>query len=198
VETPFKVLSLVASLLEQQGIAYVLVGSFASSMHGMYRSTADIDIVADVHSNQVIPLLAALHESFYVDEHAVREAIDRRQSFNAIHFDSVFKVDIFIPKSDEFSRKQIERRELKKLAPDVEQTVYVATAEDTVLAKLRWYDSGGRVSTTQWNDVLGIIGGSSSKLDLTYLQDWARKLHVTELLDQAFKEAGDGDSSTSK
>ena len=197
-ETPFKVLSLVASLLEQQGIAYVLVGSFASSMHGMYRSTADIDIVADVHSNQVIPLLAALHESFYVDEHAVREAIDRRQSFNAIHFDSVFKVDIFIPKSDEFSRKQIERRELKKLAPDVEQTVYVATAEDTVLAKLRWYDSGGRVSTTQWNDVLGIIGGSSSKLDLTYLQDWAHKLHVTELLDQAFKEAGDGDSSTSK
>lgn len=196
-ETPFKVLSLVASLLEQQRIRYVLVGSFASSMHGMYRSTADIDIVADVHSNQVIPLLAALHENFYVDEHAVREAIDRRQSFNAIHFDSVFKVDIFIPKSDEFSRKQIERRELKKLAPDVEQTVYVATAEDTVLAKLRWYDSGGRVSTTQWNDVLGIIGGSSSKLDLPYLHHWARKLDVTELLEEAFREASDDDSCTS-
>ena len=87
---------------------------------------------------------------------------------------------------------------MKKLAPDVEQTVYVATAEDTVLAKLRWYDSGGRVSTTQWNDVIGIIGGSSSKLDLDYLHDWARKLHVTELLDQAFKEVGDGDSSISK
>lgn len=196
-ETPFEVLSLVASLLEQQRITYVLVGSFASSMHGMYRSTADIDIVADVHSNQVIPLLAALHKNFYVDEHAVREAIDRRQSFNAIHFDSVFKVDIFIPKSDEFSRKQIERRELKKLAPDIEQMIYVATAEDTVLAKLRWYDSGGRVSNTQWNDVLGIIGGSSSKLDLAYLHDWAQKLDVIELLDQAFKEAGDEDSGTS-
>jgi len=166
-------------------------------MHGMYRSTADIDIVADVHSAQVIPLLAALHKNFYVDEHAVREAIDRRQSFNAIHFDSVFKVDIFIPKSDEFSRKQIERRELKKLAPDVEQMVYVATAEDTILAKLRWYDSGGRVSTNQWNDVMGIIGGSSSILDLVYLRQWALKLAVADLLDRAFKEAGDDDSGTS-
>jgi len=167
-------------------------------MHGMYRSTADIDIVADVHSDQVIPLLAALHQNFYVDEHAVREAIDRRQSFNAIHFDSVLKVDIFIPKSDEFSRKQIERRELKKLAPDVEQMVYVATAEDTVLAKLRGYESGGRVSTTQWNDVLGIIGGSPSKLDLAYLHEWAQKLDITELLDRAFREARDEDAGTSE
>ncbi|MEP6913942.1 MAG: DUF6036 family nucleotidyltransferase, partial [bacterium] len=190
-ENPFTVLSLVASVLEQQRIAYMLVGSLASSIHGMYRSTADIDIVADVHSEQVIPLLTALQENFYVDEHAVHEAIDRRQSFNAIHFDSVFKVDIFIPKADEFSRKQIERRELRKLAPDVEQMVYVATAEDTILAKLRWYDSGGRVSNTQWTDVVGIIGGSSSILDLDYLRDWAKKLSLTELLDRAFREASD-------
>ena len=47
-ENPFKVLSLVASVLEQQQIAYVLVGSLASSFHGMYRSTADIDILAAV------------------------------------------------------------------------------------------------------------------------------------------------------
>ena len=194
---PFAVLFLVASLLEQQGIAYVLVGSFASSMHGMYRSTADIDIVADVHSEQVIPLLTALQENFYVDEHRVREAIDRRQSFNAIHFDSVFKVDIFIPKSDEFSRKQIERRELRKLAPDVEQMVYVATAEDTILAKLLGYNSGGRISNSQWTDVVGIIGGSSSSLDLDYLRDWAERLGLTELLNQASEEARDEESGSS-
>jgi hypothetical protein len=195
-ENPFTVLSLVASLLEQQGITYVLVGSLASSMHGMYRSTADIDIVADVQAKQVIPLLTALQENFYVDEHAVREAIDRRQSFNAIHFDSVFKVDIFIPKSDEFSRKQLERRELRKLAPDIEQMVYVATAEDTILAKLRCYIAGGRLSNTQWTDVVGIIGGSSSMLDLGYLREWSETLGLTELLEQAFQEAKGEDSGS--
>jgi hypothetical protein len=55
-DNPFAVLSLIASVLDQQRITYVLVGSLASSMHGMYRSTADIDIVADVRSEQVIPL----------------------------------------------------------------------------------------------------------------------------------------------
>jgi uncharacterized nucleotidyltransferase DUF6036 len=190
-ESPFTVLSLVASVLEQQRITYVLVGSLASSIHGMYRSTADIDIVAEIESEKVIPLLKALEGSFYVDEHAVREAIKRRQSFNAIHYDLAFKVDFFIPKLDEFSRMQIERRELRQLAPDVEQKIYVATAEDTILAKLRWYDSGGRVSSTQWTDVVGILGGSSSQLDLNYLRKWAETLGLTELLDQAFRQANE-------
>ena len=190
-KNPFTVLSLVASVLEQQRIIYALVGSLASSMHGMYRSTADIDIVADIRSEQVVPLLAALHDNFYVDEHAMREAIKRRQSFNAIHLDSVFKVDIFIPKLDEFSKKQLERRELREIAPDVEQKIYVATAEDTILAKLRWYNSGGRVSSTQWGDVVGILGASSAKLDLDYLREWAVSLGLTDLLDQAIAETKD-------
>jgi hypothetical protein len=187
-ESPFRVLSQVASILEQQQITYVLVGSLASSIHGMYRSTADIDIVADVKPAQVIPLLAALHGNFYVDEHAVREAIDQRQSFNAIHFDSVFKVDIFIPKSDSFSRKQLERRELRKLAPDIDQMVYVATVEDTILAKLRWYQSGGGVSNNQWTDVVGMIGASATRLDHEYLGEWAETLGLSELLKKAFEE----------
>jgi hypothetical protein len=192
-ENPVTVLSLVASILEQQQIIYVLVGSFASSIHGMYRSTADIDIVADLKSDQVIPLLTALQEGFYVEEHAVREAIERQRSFNAIHFETVFKVDIFIPKSDEFSRKQLERRELREIAPGIEQKIYVATAEDTIVAKLRWYNAGGRVSSTQWADVVGIIGASSSRLDLDYLREWSEKLGQTELLEQAFQEAADRD-----
>jgi len=187
-DNPFAVLSLIASVLDQQRINYVLVGSLASSMHGMYRSTADIDIVADVRSEQVIPLLTVLQKYFYVDEKAVREAINLKQSFNAIHFDSVFKVDIFIPKSDEFSKKQIERRELKQLSPDLEQMIYVATAEDTILAKLRWYDSGGRVSNAQWRDVVGILGASSKKLDLEYLREWAANLGISDLLEKAISE----------
>lgn len=187
-ENPFAVLSLVVSILDQQRITYVLVGSLASSLHGMYRSTADIDIVADVKSEQVIPLLNALQKDFYIDESAVRDAIDQKQSFNAIHFDSVFKVDIFIPTSDNFSKQQIERRELKKLSPDLEQMIYVATAEDTILAKLRWFNSGGRVSDSQWRDVVGIFGASSKQLDLHYLRDWAANLGITDLLEKALSE----------
>ena len=68
-------------------------------MHGMYRSTADIDILADIKADQVRPLFEVLKEGFYVDEHAMRDAVAQRRSFNAIHFDSVFKVDVFVPKA---------------------------------------------------------------------------------------------------
>lgn len=144
-ENPLVVLSQVARILEQYEINYVLVGSLASSMHGMYRSTADIDLLADIKPEHVRPLLDALNKSFYVDDHAMQQAVEQRRSFNAIHFASVFKVDIFIPKGDDFARKQLERRQLRKIAPDSDQFVYVATAEDTILAKLRWYRDGGEV-----------------------------------------------------
>ena len=55
-DLPLSVLSQVTATLEQQNITYVLVGSFASSIHGMYRSTADIDILADIHTAQIRPL----------------------------------------------------------------------------------------------------------------------------------------------
>lgn len=184
-ESPLVVLSQVARVLEQHEITYVLVGSLASSMHGMYRSTADIDLLADIKPEKVRPLLDALEKSFYIDEHAVRQAIAQHRSFNAIHFDSVFKVDIFIPKADDFARKQLERRELRKIAPEVDQFIYVATAEDTVLAKLRWYREGDEVSSTQWSDVLGVLASQSVNLDIGYLREWADKLGVGDLLEKA-------------
>ena len=188
IESPFKVLSEVVRVLEQEGITYVLVGSMASSIHGMYRSTMDIDFLADIKPGQVLPLLKALESSFYVDESAVRRAVSEQRSFNAIHFESVFKVDIFIPKADDFAHKQLEHRELKQIDPTSDQKVYVATAEDTILAKLRWYRVGGEVSTNQWSDVVGVLGASEGGLDMAYLQEWADKLGVRDLLEQALAE----------
>lgn len=187
-DLPLSVLSQVTTILEQQKITYVLVGSFASSIHGMYRSTADIDILADIHAGQIRPLFDVLKNSFYVDEHAMRDAVAQGRSFNAIHFDSVFKVDIFIAGTNEFALTQLNRRQLRKISPEKDDALYVATAEDTVLAKLRWYRAGHETSNTQWNDVLGVLGISRSFLDLEYLHTWASKLGIEDLLQRALDD----------
>jgi hypothetical protein len=188
VDLPLSVLSQVTVILEQQNISYALVGSFASSIHGMYRSTADIDILADIHTDQIRPLFEVLQNSFYVDEFAMRDAVAQGRSFNAIHFDSVFKVDIFIARADEFALAQLSRRQLRKISPEKDETLYVASAEDTVLAKLRWYRAGHETSNTQWNDVLGVLGASASSLDLEYLHTWASKLGIEDLLKKALDD----------
>jgi predicted nucleotidyltransferase len=191
-ENPFEVLSHVTRALEEQGVAYVVVGSFASSMRGLYRATADIDLVAALQPAHVRPLVEALQEKFYIDEQAVRRAVSRRSSFNAIHFDAVFKVDIFVAKDDDFTRQQLARRRAEKATPDAPEEIYVATAEDTILAKLLWYRSGGEVSRAQWSDVLGIAGTQGSGLEVEYMREWAGRLEVSDLLERLLEEAGLG------
>src|SRR5687768_17145505 len=188
-DLPLSVLAQVVIVHEQVGIRDVIVGSFASSMHGMYRATADIDILADIELDQVRPLVEVLQENFYIDEQAVRNAVAQRRSFNAIHFDSVFKVDIFVSKDDAFARAQLDRRQLRRISPESDDAVFVATAEDTVIAKLLWYQAGEEISTNQWNDVVGILGTSQDGLDFQYLRLWAETLGVAELLQKATDEA---------
>lgn len=184
-ELPLSVLSQVTTILEHVGIRYVLVGSFTSSIHGMYRATADIDILAEIKAEQVQPLFEALRDTFYIDELAMREAVNKQSSFNAIHFDSVFKVDFFVAKSDEFTTTQLNHRELRKISPDRDETVYVTTAEDTILAKLKWFRAGNEISNNQWKDVLGILGTSRRFLDFEYLHAWAKRLGLSDLLQRA-------------
>lgn len=64
----------------------------------------------------------------------------------------------------------------------------VASAEDIILAKLVWYRSGGEVSERQWRDVIGILNVQAGKLDFDYLDEWARKLTVIDLLERALRE----------
>ena len=182
------VLSLVTATLENAGIRYVLVGSFASSIHGMYRATADIDILAEIKIEQVHPLFEALRDSFYLDEPTMRNAVNQGGSFNAIHFNSVFKVDFFTWRSDEFALAQLDRRELRRISLESPESVYVATVEDTILAKLRWYRAGQEASNTQWTDVTGMIGTPHTNIDLQYLHTWSNRLGLTDLLQKAFDE----------
>jgi hypothetical protein len=185
---PISVLSLVTTELDKLNIPYVLVGSFASSIYGLYRATADIDILADIKSDHVAPLHKALEEAFYVDELVMRSAIARGQSFNAIHFDSVFKVDIFVASDDDFAATQLSRKKVRRLSPDRTDEVYVASAEDSILAKLRWFRAGDETSKNQWNDVLGMLSVLKDGLDAEYLSTWAERLGVSDLLERASRE----------
>src|ERR1051325_6913944 len=107
-DLPASVLASLTTIFEDVGIRYVLVGSFASSIHGIYRATADIDILTNLNLEQVHPLFESLKNTFYVDEHTMRDAVARAGSFNAIHFESAFKVDVFVAKDDELGLVQLD------------------------------------------------------------------------------------------
>lgn len=180
---------LVAQTLEQLGVAYAVGGSLASSLHGMMRSTLDVDIVADMRLEHIPPLVAALSKEFYADDEMMRDAIEHRSSFNLIHYETAFKVDIFIRKLRAFDQMQLERRRTSVIATDPEQSVYIVSPEDIILAKLEWYRMGGEVSDRQWRDILGVLKTRAGELDLDYLRKWAGELKVSDLLERALRES---------
>jgi len=69
----------------------------------------------------------------------MRDAIEHHGSFNLFHYETAFKVDIFIRKLRAFDKMQLERRQKLVIAVDPEQSVYVAGPEYTIFAKLICY-----------------------------------------------------------
>lgn len=179
----------VVDAIESLGIPYAIGGSFASALHGVMRATMDVDLVAELRLEHVEPLVQELGDAFYADAEMIRDAVRRYGSFNLIHLDTVFKVDIFVARPRAFDHSQLARRQLVLLSTDPERYAYVASAEDIVLAKLEWYRAGGEVSERQWRDVLGVFKTQERGLDEDYLRRMAAELGVTDLLTRAFEEA---------
>src|SRR6185503_19943028 len=129
----------VIDALDELSSPYLIGGSYASSTHGIARATMDIDILAALPAKHAGAFAARLAPEFYADEHAIKQAIMEKRSFNVIHLETGFKVDVFVSKRDEFDVKQLERRTPRIITREPERSVYVASPEDTVLSKLRWF-----------------------------------------------------------
>ena len=179
----------VVEAFEGLGVAYHIGGSVASSAYGIIRATIDADLVADLRLEHVRPLVKQLEAEYYIDADAVRDAIRRRGSFNAIHLDTMLKVDVFIPKTRAFDQEELRRTRREMLVEGTRQ-FYMASPEGTILNKLEWYKMGGEVSDRQWNDILGVLKVRGTTLDMAYMQRWAKALQVTDLLQRALVEAG--------
>lgn len=63
------------------GVAYLVGGSLASSLHGIPRSTNDADLVAVLQLRHVDGFVRELEGGFYIDADMIRDAIRRCASF---------------------------------------------------------------------------------------------------------------------
>jgi hypothetical protein len=186
---PIAVTVKVTTILEKLGVPYFIGGSLASTIYGLVRTTQDSDIVAELHPEHVEPFVGALEGEFYVDGESITEAVSRYSSFNIIHRESMFKVDVFVPRARLFEKSQFARARRQILSVEPRAEAQVSSAEDTLLAKLEWYRLGGGASERQWRDVLGILKIQAGNLDLDYLRYWADSLTVSDLLERALTES---------
>ncbi|OHB63408.1 MAG: hypothetical protein A2Y76_13965 [Planctomycetes bacterium RBG_13_60_9] len=184
-----EVVERLTDLLDSLGVRYAVGGSIASSLYGTVRFTRDADITVQLSSPVADKLYDLLKDEFYVSRQAMEEALSLRRSFNIIHFETAFKVDLFVQGSSEFEQRLLERSRRLRLSGTSRRDVCVVSPEDIVLLKLRWFEATGGTSERQWGDVLGVLAVQGEALDFEYLTDSARKLGLAELLGRAIAEA---------
>lgn len=157
----------------------------------MQRATFDIDfvahledVVADIRNQHVMSLVKLLESTYYIDAQMIRDAIRNRTSFNIIYLDTMFKINIFIPKSGLYAQQELHRMRLISIEEGT-RPFYISSPEDIILNKLDWYKMGGCTSKRQWEDILGVLYRQKQALDFAYLHHWAINLRVADLLERA-------------
>lgn len=160
---------------------YMVVGSFASAFHGEPRMTRDIDLVVDPSEHGVSLLVDLVdRDRFYMGDPL--EAFRNRSMFNLIEPSTGWKVDFVVRKDRPFSVAEFARRFPARVAG---VDVYLASAEDTMLAKLERGKASG--SDRQFDDAVSIA--MTQKVDRDYLATWAHELDVVDLLNSVLQKA---------
>jgi hypothetical protein len=179
----------VVHALEALGVSHYVGGSLASSAHGVPRASIDADVVALLGPEHVGPLVSRLQDRYYLDEGRIRSAVEARRSFNLIHLETMFKIDLFVSKRRPFDLEALRRARPQPLEDAKEPRLFrVASPEDTVLAKLEWFRAGGETSERQWADIVGVLNARRGEVDVAYLKRWAESLGVGDLLDRSLRE----------
>jgi hypothetical protein len=178
-----RVLQKITAAFDHAEVAYMLTGSFASAYHGSPRSTQDIDLVIAATPTQLRTFVGCLPSGeYYADLNAALEAQKRESMFNVIDLESGWKIDLIIRKNRAFSQEEFGRRQRATVQ---QVSLFVASAEDVVLAKLEWAKLAQ--SQRQIEDAVGIIKIRRDSLDRLYLEKWISQLGLTKEWNEALR-----------
>jgi hypothetical protein len=177
-------------VLDALGIPYAIGGSMASSAYGPMRFTQDADITVQPFSSVADEFYGRIKDDFYISDQAMRQALSTCGSFNVIHFETSFKIDLFVQGPSAFEQQLLARSRKVESTVTGRRSLCLVSPEDIVLLKLRWFRETGGTSERQWEDVRGVLAVQGEALDHEYLANWAERLGLENLLSRAIAEAG--------
>lgn len=175
----------VLDALEALSIRYTVRGSLASSIHGIIQSALDLDLLAEVRSEHIQHLTDRLKSEFYVESEIARDEIAQQEALTLVHFLSILKITIFIPADRAFDTAQLNRSIEKVIAATPERKAWIASVEDSILARFESYEAAKRDSEAAWREALGMILIQADNLDWSYLEKTAELLRLSSTLETA-------------
>lgn len=99
-------------------------------------------------------------------------------------------MDVFVSRGRPFDLAAMTRAVPRALGGEESLLVPVATAEDSIVAKLEWFRLGDESSQRQWDDVSRVVSLHGEALDADHMQRMAESVGVSDLLDRLLAKRG--------
>ncbi len=171
-------LKVISAFLETHKIPYMITGSWSTIFYGRPRASHDIDFVVEIpveNTGKVLQALESLPEEFLVQPEGVQEAVTHKNMFNIIHLPTMLKLDFWILTGGEFDQSRFKRKKKVKI---LDQFMEMATAEETMLQKLIWYEMGE--IEKHLIDAAFVYQIQIKNLDKKYLKSWVKTLGISK------------------
>lgn len=165
--TSQEAVEVVLGALEELGIPYMLVGSFSSNFYGIPRSTKDADFVIQLGDVSLTTLAERLGPEFTLDPQLSFESVTGTTRCCVSVQEIAFEIEFFLLSDDLHDQERFQRRCRRSL---LDREVFLPTAEDVVVTKLRWLHLGNR--NKDYDDVRNVIAVQGDQLDWDYIHHW--------------------------
>jgi hypothetical protein len=172
----------IVDALDACGIPYLLSGSFASNVYGIPRSTKDADFVIQSRRGVGSDFEKKLGNDFQLDPQLSFETVTGTYKQLVRHSKATFRIEIFLLSHDPHDQERFARRRRENLFG---RKVWLLSAEDSIVSKLRW--SRGKDE----DDVRNIITVQASKLDWPYIEKWCKEHGTLALLEKIRRSVPD-------
>lgn len=164
---------------ESMEIPHMAVGAIAVGAHGIPRATRDIDLLVSVDSQKGVYQLIERLEAFI--EFEPQTQFDTitwgRRHVGVVRTPPPFKVELFEMFDDPFVNSEFSRK-IKTYVPMLSRDLWLQTAEDLVVQKIRW---GRSKDLDDARDVLAVQGPET--LDMAYIKNWCSTHGTSERLE---------------
>lgn len=171
---------LVSELLVRHDIPHMITGAWSVIYYGRPRASHDIDFVVDIPEKEqhlVIKAIKTLGTDFLFQKESIKEAVKEKRMFNILYLPTMLKLDFWMLKDEPFDQSRFSRKKQVKI---LNHLLWLASAEDTILQKLKWYQKAK--IEKHLIDAAFVYQIQKKNLDGEYLKKWAKILGVSKNL----------------
>lgn len=181
--SPADATAAVIDALGDLAVPYMVVGSLATNLYGIPRSSQDADFVIYLESISLQDLAQRLGPALPIDPQPTFESVTGTICHHIRLPDPPFHIELFRLSEDPHDQARFQRRRQVHIG---DRETFAPTAEDVLITKLRWALHAQR--TKDSDDIRSVLSVQQGNLDWNYIHSWCDQHGTRELLDQIRQE----------